>query len=212
MKRPTAPPCAEGTSPLYPELPDTPPDQSFRLHEVSQLKRDLEDERDKRTVLYKKYRRGVNALDGVDTALLTASMGMGIAGAGLLSTIIAAPIVLGLEIAALACGLLGVSAKFIGRRLAIKAKKHDNIRIPAESKLNTIADHVSSALMDGQISEEEFRLIMSEVTKYTQMKAEIRAGARKVHDAVQLDEETKNALIRRGRDEARTSFIKKLSP
>lgn len=117
---------------------------------------------------------------------------------------------MGLEIAALACGVLGVAGKFVGRRLAVKARKHDEIRVLAESKLNTITDHVSGALMDGRISDEEFRLIVDEVSKYNQMKAEIRAGARKAHAAVTLDEETKNSLIQRGRDEARASFMKKL--
>lgn len=209
---PTAP-CVDGTSgALYPELP-VPPDQSYRLQEISQLKKHLEDERDKRAQLYKKYCRGVNVLDGVDTTLLTASMGMGIGGVGLLTTIIAAPAVLGLEIAALACGFLGVIGKFVGRRLAVKAKKHDEIRVLAESKLNTITDHVSGALIDGQISDEEFRLIVDEVTKYNQMKAEIRAGARKSYAAIKtpvLDEETKKLLIQKGRDEARASFMKKL--
>ena len=40
-------------------------------------------------------------LDGTNTALLTAGMGMGIGGVAHLSTIIAAPVVLSLEIAAL---------------------------------------------------------------------------------------------------------------
>lgn len=102
-------------------------------------------------------------------------MGMGICGMGLLSTIIVAPIVLSLEIPAFVCSVLGVNRKFIGQRLLVKAKKH-KIRILAESKLNMVMDHVSHALMDGQISEEEFLLIMYEVD---QMKAEI------------LDEETK---------------------
>ena len=72
-----------------------------------------------------KYHRGVNAKDGVDTALVSASVGMGIGGAGLLCTIIATPIVFGLKCTSLACGLLGVAGKFISRRPAIKAKKHD---------------------------------------------------------------------------------------
>ena len=135
---------------------------------------------------------------------------MGIGGAGLLCTIIAAPIVLGLECASLACGLLGVAGKFISRRLAIKAKKHDEIRVLADSKLNTITDHVSTALIDGKISDQEFRLVLSEVSKYHEMKDEIRTRTQKAHAAVVLDEETKNSLIQRGRDEARASFIKKL--
>jgi len=138
-------------------------------------------------------------------------VGLGVGGVGLLSTVIAAPVVLGLEIAALSCGVLGVTSKFIGRRLAVKAKKHDEIRVLAESKLNTIADHVSTALMDGKISDEEFRLVVHELQKYEQMKLEIRVSARKAHAAVKLDEETKNSLIQKGRDEARASFIKKLA-
>ena len=218
MKQATAPPV---NAPLYPELPagpaetqsvnNTPPDQYFRLQEISRLRNHLEDEKDKRSQLYKKYRRRINAVDAADTALISASMGMGIGGVGLLTTVIAAPVVLGLEIAALGCGLLGVAGKFIGRRLSVKAKKHDEVRVLAESKLNTIADHVSRALTDGQISDEEFRLIIDEAQKYTQMKAEIRTGAQKAHAAVTLDEETKNSLIQQGRDEARASLMEKLT-
>ena len=104
-----------------------------------------------------------------------------------------------------------MAGKFVSRRLTVKAKKHDQIRVLAESKLNTIADYVSTALLDGKISDDEFRLIVGEITKYDQMKAEIRAGAQKAHTAVTLDEGTKNSLIKRGRDEARDSFIKKLT-
>ena len=90
----------------------------------------------------------------------------------------------------------------------MKAKKHDEIRILAKSKLNTVADHASSALMDGRISDEEFRLIIDELKKYGQLKAEIRSGARKAHAAVELDEETKSSLIKQGKEEARASIIK----
>ena len=138
-----APPANE---PLYPELSDisgvgdgtrcqhqsTPMVQSYRLQEISRLRGHLEEERDKRSQLYKMYNRGVWSIDGLDTALLTASMEMGIGGVGLLSTIIAAPVVWGLEIAAPACGILGVAGKFVSQRLAVKAKKHDEIHILAE--------------------------------------------------------------------------------
>ena len=191
--------------PLYPPLED----HSYRLQEISRLRTYLEEEREKRANLYKKYRRGINAIDGIDTVLLTVSIGMGAGGTVLLSTIIAAPVVLGLEIGALACGALGVTGKFIGRRLAVKAKKHDGIRLLAESKLNTIIDLVSRALMDGQISDQEFHLITDEVSKYTKLKAEIRAASKKAHTP--LDEEMKNSLIKQGRDEVRGEFIKKLA-
>ena len=133
---------------------------------------------------------------------------MGIGGVGLLSTIIAAPVVLGLEVAALGCELLSAAGKFVSRRLSVKAKKHDEVMILAGSKLNSISAHVSRALTDGQISDEEFHIVVDEVHKYTQMKAKIRARAKKAHAAVTLDEE---ALIQRGRDEARASLMKKLA-
>lgn len=97
--------------------------QSSRLQQINLFKRQLEAEQDTWSTLYKMYHRGVNACDGVDTAILPARMGLGIGGVGLLFTIIAAPIVLSLEVAALACGLFGVTGKFVSRRLAIKAKK-----------------------------------------------------------------------------------------
>ena len=175
---------------LYPELSITDdgnvadgtsqrPDQYFRLQEISRLRKQLEDEKDRHSQLFKKYRRGINAVDAVDTALLSASVGMGIGGVGLLSTIIAAPVVLGLEVAALGCGLLSVAGKFVSRRLSVKAKKHDEVMNLAGSKLNSISAHVSRALTDGQISDEEFRIVVDEVHKHTQLKPEIGLGQKR---------------------------------
>jgi hypothetical protein len=192
---------------LYPSL--AAEGGSYRLQKVCEIQKRLEEERDQRSALYKKYRRGVNAVDGVDTALVAASLGMGAAGVGLLTTIIAAPIVLGLEVAAVACGLAGMAGKFVSRRLLVKAKKHDEVRVLAEAKLNTISAHVSKALIDGHVSDEEYGLILDEMGKYSQMKADIRAQGHKTHTAA-LDEATKSQLIQQGREEARTSMLKKL--
>ena len=120
--------------------------------------------------MYKKYRRAINAVDCIDTVLVASSLGMGAAGVGLLSTIIAAPIVVALETAAVACGLAGIAGKYISRRLLVKAKKHDEIRVLALSKLNSITDVISNALRDGHISPEEFKLVLDEIEKYGLMK------------------------------------------
>ena len=77
----------------------------------------------------------------------------------------------------------------VGRRLQAKAKKHDLIHGLAESKLNTIADRISFALNDDKITEEEFRLILSEVDKYNEMKAEI-GGHQKHSGGLSEDEKT----------------------
>ena len=124
--------------------------------------------------MYKKYRPGANFVDGIDTALSVTSVSLAASGVGLLSTIIAAPVALGIQAGAIVCGLLGADGKLVGRRLQAKAGKHDLIRGLPESKLNTIADRVSVALNDDKITEEEFRLSLSEVDKYNHMKTEIR--------------------------------------
>ena len=149
-------------------------------------------------------------MEGLDTGLLLVCALTGVGGVSLLTTVVAVPVVVGFEVAALVSGAFGAVGKFATRRLAVKVKKHGEIRVLAASKLNTIADHVSRALMDGTVSDDEFKLIVEELQKYAQQKAEIKAKALKKCAATTLDEETKNTLIQRGRDEARASFLMKL--
>ena len=87
----------------------------------------------------------------------------------------------------------------IGRKLQAKATKHNQIRVLADTTLSTISDHVSVALADDKISDEEFRLILYEVDTYNQMKEEIRSRQTK---GMGLSETEKNELIRKGREEA----------
>ena len=84
------------------------------------------------------------------------------------------------------------------RKLEVKARKHDQIRVLAVSKLNSIADRISATLTEDKISEEEFRLILSEVNKYDQMKAKIRCDRQKEGG---LPETEKKRLMNLMRDE-----------
>ena len=56
--------------------------------------------------MYKKYRRGTNVADRIDTTLSMTSVGLASSGVGLLSTIIAAPVAIGLQAGTIVCGLL----------------------------------------------------------------------------------------------------------
>ena len=104
----------------------------------------------------------------------------------MLSTIIA-DVAIGLQAGAIVCRLLGAGGKLVGSRLQARARKHDLIHGLAESKLNTIADRISVALNDDKITEEIFRLILSEVDKDNQMKTEIR-GHQKQSGGLSEDE------------------------
>ena len=188
---------------LYPPLESG---ETHRLQHVAEVRFRLAKERNFRASMYKKYRRGANVVDGIGTAPLSVtSVDLAASVVGLLSTIIAAPVALGLQAGAIVCGLLGVGGKLVYRRLQAKARKHDLIRGLAESKLNTIADRISVALNDDKITEEEFRLILSEIDKYNQMKTEIRGRQKQ-----SLSEDEKNRLFQRARDEAMMSSRAKL--
>ena len=143
---------------LYPPLETTV--ENHRIQHVAEVRARLEKERGFRASLYKKYRPGANVVDGLDTGLSVAGAAMAATVVGLLTTIITAPVAIGLQAGAIACWLLGAGGRFICRRLEAKARKHDQIRVLALSKLNTMADHISTALTDDKISEEEFRLIL----------------------------------------------------
>ena len=55
-----------------------------------------------------------------------------------------------------------------------KKKKHDKILMLAKSKLNSIETLVSQALIDMEISHEEFITILKEKDKYEKMKDNLR--------------------------------------
>ena len=56
--------------------------------------------------------------------------------------------------------------EFISQKLQTKAKLHDEIRVLAKSKLNSVADHISVALNDDKVSKEEFKPILAEFNKH----------------------------------------------
>ena len=61
-----------------------------------------------------------------------------------------------------------------------KKKKHDKILMLAKSKLNSIESLVSQALIDMEISHEEFITILKEKDKYEKMKENVRNISKKL--------------------------------
>ena len=195
---------------LYPIMPEWEPSaspldggQSYRLQTINEIQRVLEDEREKRHNLSKKYHKAVKVVGNIDSALVTISMGLSVAGVGILSTVIAVPAVIVMETTALGAGFLGIIGSQFNKILMRKAEKHEKIKVIAETKLDTINGLISKALTDNKISDEEYTLILSEVIKYRKMKEDVRSKTRK-----SIDEEMRTSLINQGREEARNSFRK----
>ena len=193
---------------LYPSLPDVRENpsapaiddrgHSHRLKVITDVLHFLEGESVKREAFSKKYFRVAKYLSAVDSFLMG---GAEVAAAILLTSGIGSPAALGLGIGGAVAGAFSLFGNIVVRKTTIRAEKHLKIKMLASAKLDTIASHVSKALADDFISDEEFKLIMEEQEKYKTMKEEIRNNTKK-----KLKEEEKESLIERGRQEARESF------
>ena len=92
---------------------------------------------------------------------------------------VAIPIALGLEIGAATLGFISLIGNIAVKKTTVKAEKHLKIKMLASAKLDTIASHISKAMMDNYISYDEFKLIMEELNKYKAMKEEISSNTKK---------------------------------
>ena len=202
---------------IYPELPasrekPTAPNielkdmsenqgHSHRLKIITNVLNFLEEESSKREAYSKKYFRVAKYVSAVDSILMGGTVCAEVAAAVLLASGVGSPAALALGIGGAAAGAFSLFGNVVVRKTTIRAEKHLKIKTLASAKLNTIASHVSKALTDDFISDEEFKLIMEELDKYKAMKEEIRNNMKK-----KLKEEEKESLIERGRQEARESF------
>jgi hypothetical protein len=200
---PSEPPHGDGAH-------STPNPQQFRLQKIGELDAFLRSEVENRGRLCKKYHRAINAIDGTCAALGTACIVTGAVGVGLLASGIGFAAGLALEVVTGAAGLLDVAGVVVSRRCSAKAAKHDAVRVLASAKLNSVHSHTSKALEDCSISDNEYKLVLEEVEKYRTMKEELHRKHAPATGGF-IDEATKNAFIKRGREQARASIIKKLA-
>src|ERR1043165_3715110 len=161
--------------------------QAYRLGKITEIQAQLERERDNRAALNVKYRRGVwfiNVVDGISALVVLGTTASAIA---VMCTIVATPIAMVLQGLGIGAGVLGAIGRIVGRKLTIKAEKHEKIKTLADTKLNTISEYISNALEDGGILDDEYCLILNELAKFNEMKEEIRSEVK-----VSVDEEAEN--------------------
>ena len=174
---------------------------SYRLKVINDVQKFLEEEINKRDAFSKKYFRISKIVNMVDNALIVVTIGAEGTGAVLLSTGVGAPFALALGISGVVTGAISLIGNIFSKKATTKAEKHLKIKTLAMAKLDTIASHISKAMMDDFISDEEFKLIMDEMNKYKALKEEVRNNTKK-----KLKTEEEESLIEKGRQEARESF------
>ena len=176
---------------------------SYRLKIIREVQNFLEEEINKREAFSKKYFRIAKVVNMIDNALITITIGAEGTGAVLLSTGVGVPFALALGISGVVTSAVSLIGNIFSKKATTKAEKHLKIKTLATAKLDTIATHISKALTDDFISNEEFNLIMEEMNKYKALKEDIRNNTKK-----KLKKEEEESLIEKGRQEARESFRK----
>ena len=149
----------------------------IRLNKITEIENYINQEMNQRKSCSKKLIKYVAAFDCIDKVLTVLSATSGEVCIIFSVSVVGAPV-----------GIAGTRASFnlilslktgiIKKLLSItrnKKKKHDKILMLAKGKLNSIETLISLALIDLEISQEEFVAIFKEKDKYEKMKENVRS-------------------------------------
>ena len=147
----------------------------IRLNKITEIENHSHGEINQRKSCSKKLSKYVAAFDYIDKILIVLSATTG--GVSIISftSIIGAPV--GIASASFTL-IFSLTTGIIKKLLSItrnKKKNHNKILLLAKSKLDSIKTLVSQALIDMEISHEEFITILNETSKYEKMKGNVRS-------------------------------------
>ena len=148
----------------------------IRLNKITEIENYFHQEINQRKLCSKKLSKYVTAFDYIDKVLIALSATRG--GVSIISftSVVGAPVAIASASFTL---IFSLTTGIIKKLLSItrnKKKKHHKARksMLAKSKLNSIETLVSQALVDMEISHEEFVAIFKEKDKYEKMKENVR--------------------------------------
>ena len=133
----------------------------------------------------------------IDNCLGVTAIGLGITGVSLLSTIVAAPPVIGMKAVSVVMGLLQVVGNRAIKKMSLKIEKHEKIALLAVSTLNTMSSLILKAISDNSISDEEYSLILLEFETFTRMKEELRIKTKTILEKTSNIETEASVLFNR---------------
>ena len=160
---------------MYPNLSaNISNDQQFRLNKINEIKDYFIAEIKERELMSKRLSKYIASFDYFDKSLIVLSVATGSISIASFATVIGAPVGIMSASCSLAFSITtGFVKKFL-KTIRNKKKKHNKIVMLARSKLNSIESKISEALMDNEISHEDFETIINEEKKYRELKESIR--------------------------------------
>ena len=160
---------------IYPNLGVSLSDQQqFRLNKINEIKDYFVAEIKERELMSKRLSKYIASFDYFDKSLIVLSVATGSISIASFATVIGAPA----GIIGASCGLtFSITSGFVKtflKTIRNKKKKHNKIVMLTRSKLNSIESKISEALINNEISHEDFMTIINEEKKYRELKESIR--------------------------------------
>ena len=156
------------TTNVYPNLNAIPlsatlsNEEQLKLNKINEIKDYFFDGNRERELISKNLSKYIDSLDYFDKSLNVLSILSGSISIASFATVIGAPA----GIIGASCGFtFSITSGFVKKFLKTirnKKKKHNKIVMLARSKLNSIENKIFKALMDNEISHEEFETIIDE--------------------------------------------------
>ena len=151
-----------------------------------------------------------NTITGIaDTGLITSTMIFGGISIAAFASGVGLPIGIALTGTSLLLSLATAVTQKSFKTFTVKQEKNDSIKLLSQSKLDSVANIISQAMQDVDISPTEFHKVLREVEKYHKLKADIRNQTKA--KVKQITKEQREKLLEQGRKEGKEDFLRKIS-
>ena len=173
---------------MYPNLSAPLSDQQqFRLNKINEIKDYFVAEIKERELMSKRLSKYIASFDYFDKSLIVLSVATGSISIASFATVIGAPVGIISASFSLAFSISTGIIKKLLKTTRNKKKKHNKIVMLARSKLNSTESKISEALINNEISHEDFMNIINEEKKYRELKESIRMMNSQRSDAEKND-------------------------
>lgn len=194
---PSAPSIFKGDNlTKYPELLSD--STNFRIKKIMDDEKVLQDEIKSRNSMCKKYGRFSTLTDGVEYTLILADIVMGTLATAIpgVGSMVSAATFSGV-------GLISGAAKLIQSKLNEKKLKHYKLSVVAHTTLTNLHHKISKAIIDGQISHEEFEDIQNTMNEW-------KKGSSSTTKQPTLSPETIELLSQQATEKAQKDLLEQL--
>ena len=184
---------------IYPNLNATllSHQQHFRLNKINEIKDYFVAEIKERELMSKRLAKHIAFCDYFDKSLIVLSATSGSVSIASFATVIGTPVGIASATLSLALSLSTGIVKKLLKPTQNKKRKYNKVIMLARSKLNSIEKKVSETLINKEISNEDFMIIVNEEKNYRGLKKSIRMMNNQRNDAekINLVEEGKKITI-----------------